>query len=119
MREIVAELKAMHLYGMAGAWEEIAKQEAAGIQTSRWLIEHLLEAEQTDRAMRSIRYQLHTAKFPVHRDLAGHLETASKHLSYGEKNAFARVQADRVGRYLVLWRTGRDSRRAFGLCVVL
>lgn len=71
MREIVAELKAMHLYGMAGAWEEIAKQEAAGIQTSRWLIEHLLEAEQTDRAMRSIRYQLHTAKFPVHRDLAG------------------------------------------------
>ena len=27
----------------------------------------------------------------VHRDLAGHLETASKHLSYGEKNAFALV----------------------------
>ena len=27
----------------------------------------------------------------VHRDLTGHLETASKHLSYGEKNAFALV----------------------------
>lgn len=27
----------------------------------------------------------------VHHDLAGHLETASKHLSYGEKNAFALV----------------------------
>nr|WP_162572168.1 MULTISPECIES: AAA family ATPase [unclassified Variovorax] len=27
----------------------------------------------------------------VHRDLIGHLETASKHLSYGEKNAFALV----------------------------
>ncbi|WP_225119437.1 AAA family ATPase [Bradyrhizobium sp. BRP22] len=27
----------------------------------------------------------------VHQDLAGHLETASKHLSYGEKNAFALV----------------------------
>lgn len=27
----------------------------------------------------------------VHRDLVGHLETASKHLSYGEKNAFALV----------------------------
>lgn len=27
----------------------------------------------------------------VHRDLSGHLETASKHLSYGEKNAFALV----------------------------
>ena len=27
--------------------------------------------EHADRAMRSIRYQLHSAKFPVHRDLAG------------------------------------------------
>jgi ABC-type multidrug transport system ATPase subunit len=27
----------------------------------------------------------------VHRDLVGHLESASKHLSYGEKNAFALV----------------------------
>jgi DNA replication protein DnaC len=35
------------------------------------LIEHLLEAEGTDRALRSIRYQMHAARFPVHRDLAG------------------------------------------------
>ncbi|MET3138618.1 DNA replication protein DnaC, partial [Undibacterium sp. GrIS 1.2] len=34
------------------------------------LIQHLLEAESTDRAMRSIRYQLHVAKFPIHRHLA-------------------------------------------------
>jgi energy-coupling factor transporter ATP-binding protein EcfA2 len=27
----------------------------------------------------------------IHKDLAGHIETASKHLSYGEKNAFALV----------------------------
>ena len=32
---------------------------------------HLLEAEHTDRAMRSMRYQIQAAKFPVHRDLAG------------------------------------------------
>ena len=43
----------------------------AGIETSRWLIEHLLQAEATDRAMRSVSHQMHTAKFPVHRDLAG------------------------------------------------
>lgn len=72
MRNVSEELKALRLYGMVGAWEEVsADGNSVGIQTSRWLIEHLLQAEHTDRAMRSIRYQLQTAKFPVHRDLAG------------------------------------------------
>ena len=72
MRHVAAELKDLRLYGMVGAWEEIAAQgDSVGMQTSRWLIEHLLQAEHTDRHMRSIRYQLHTARFPVHRDLAG------------------------------------------------
>lgn len=72
MRDVAAELKALRLYGMSGAWEEIVAQGAsAGVDSSRWLIEHLLESEHTDRAMRSISYQLHAAKFPVHRDLAG------------------------------------------------
>ena len=35
------------------------------------MIKHLLESESTDRVMRSVRYQLHAAKFPVHHDLAG------------------------------------------------
>jgi len=72
MRDVGAELKALRLYGMSGAWEEIVAQGAsAGVDSSRWLIEHLLDTEHTDRAMRSISYQLHAAKFPVHRDLAG------------------------------------------------
>src|SRR5450759_893253 len=72
MRDIAAELKALHLYGMASAWEEIIAQGTpAAVESARWLIEHLIESEQTDRAMRSIRYQMHIAKFPVHRDLAG------------------------------------------------
>jgi len=72
MREIGTELKAMKLYGMASAWGELtAKDNDPGIQTARWLIEQLLEAESTDRAMRSIRYQMSSARFPIHRDLAG------------------------------------------------
>jgi DNA replication protein DnaC len=71
MRDVAAELKALRLHGMVGAWEEIIGQGLATIESSRWLVEHLLESEHTDRAMRSIRYQMHTAKFPVHRDLAG------------------------------------------------
>jgi len=72
MRDIAAELKALRLYGMVGAWEEVVAQgNTAGLQSARWLIGHLLDNENTDRAMRSISYQLHSAKFPVHRDLAG------------------------------------------------
>jgi DNA replication protein DnaC len=72
MHEIASKLKALRLYGMAGAWDEIVAQDAqATIESSRWLIEHLLAAEETDRAMRSVSYQMHAARFPAHRDLAG------------------------------------------------
>ena len=71
MAEVAADLKALRLYGMAAAWAELAAQGSVGIDASRWLIEHLLQAEHTDRAMRSVSYQLKSARFPVHRDLAG------------------------------------------------
>ncbi len=72
MRNISDDLKDLRLYGMVDAWNDLMAQGAlATVESSRWLVEHLLEAEQTDRAMRSIRYQMQSAKFPVHRDLAG------------------------------------------------
>lgn len=72
MRDIAAEFKGLRLHGMAGAWEDFAAQgDSLTLQTSRRLIENLLQSEHTDRHMRSIGYQLHSAKFPVHRDLAG------------------------------------------------
>jgi DNA replication protein DnaC len=78
MREIVPELKALKLYGMAGAWSDLqVNGNASSLEASHWLMEHLLDAETTDRAVRSIRYQMHVAKFPVHRDLAGFDFTAS------------------------------------------
>lgn len=79
MRDVTAELKELRLYGMAMAWEEILGQgKSAGVDASRWLIEHLLQAEHTDRAMRSVRHQMFAARFPVHRDLAGFDFEASK-----------------------------------------
>lgn len=72
MRDVAAELKSLRLYGMVSAWEEVAADgNSVGMQTSRWLIEHLLQAEHTDRHIRSISYQMHSARFPLHRDLAG------------------------------------------------
>jgi DNA replication protein DnaC len=72
MADLIAELKALRLYGMAGSYAELLENGgAATISSSEWLIKHLLQAETTDRAMRSIRYQMHSARFPIHRDLAG------------------------------------------------
>jgi len=72
MRDLTVELKQLRLHGMAGAWSDLAEQgQNAGLDSSRWLLEHLLQAEHTDRAMRSVSHQMSTAKFPVHRDLAG------------------------------------------------
>ena len=71
MRELMSEFKELRLHGMAGAWEELTANGGSRVEASRWLIEHLLQSEHTDRAMRSIGYQMHVAKFPVHRDLAG------------------------------------------------
>ena len=72
MRNVGDELKALRLYGMVDAWNDImASGTLATVESSKWLIEHLLDAEHTDRAMRSMRYQIQAAKFPVHRDLAG------------------------------------------------
>ena len=70
--DVLVELKALRLHGMAGAWADLVEQGGnAGIESSRWLIEHLLQAEGTDRVMRSVSHQMKAAKFPVHRDLAG------------------------------------------------
>lgn len=72
MREVGAELKSLRLHGMAGAWAElIAQGGQVGLESSRWLLEHLLEAESTDRTLRAIAYQMRVARFPLHRDLAG------------------------------------------------
>lgn len=71
MRDVTTELKELRLHGMAGAWTDLMGQGTTSTESSRWLIEHLLQAETTDRAMRSVSHQMHAAKFPVHRDLAG------------------------------------------------
>ncbi len=71
MRDVTAELKALRLHGMASAWTDLMAQGTSSTASSKWLVEHLLREEHTDRAMRSVSHQMNMAKFPVHRDLAG------------------------------------------------
>ncbi len=67
----LAQLKSLHLYGMATAWGELlAEGRRQPMQPEAWL-DRLIEAEQTDRQVRSLRYQLKAARFPIHRDLTG------------------------------------------------
>jgi len=78
MREIATELKGLRLHGAASAWTDLMTQGTSSTESSKWLIEHLLQAENTDRTMRSVSHQMHVARFPVHRDLAGFDFEASK-----------------------------------------
>jgi len=71
MSEIVKAFKALKLYGMAQCWAELSSAGTVNLQLCEGLIRTLLEAETTDRGVRSIRYQMNAAKFPCHRDLAG------------------------------------------------
>jgi DNA replication protein DnaC len=58
MTDVITELKALRLHGMAATWGELT-------------VEQMLRAEASDRATRSVSHQMAAARFPVHRDLAG------------------------------------------------
>ena len=76
--DITAELKNLRLHGMVEAWTDLIEQGTSTINSSKWLIVHLLQAEMTGRHLRSVRNQLNSDKFPVHRDLAGFDFSSSK-----------------------------------------
>lgn len=61
-RDIPTEFKELRLSGMAAAWQELTTHDGqytdVGVQTSRWLIEHLLQAEHAHRAFASVRHQM-------------------------------------------------------------
>jgi DNA replication protein DnaC len=68
-KDRLAQLHALHLYGMATAWSELlAEGPRVPMQPEAWL-DRLIAAELADRQARSLRYQLKAARFPIHRDL--------------------------------------------------
>jgi hypothetical protein len=72
MRDVMVELKQLRLHGMAGPLGDLVEQgSGAGLDSARRLVEHLLQAEGTCRPIRSISHQMHAARLPMRRDLAG------------------------------------------------
>lgn len=57
------------------AWPVLGKnwrpKEKPRRRRRKWLLEHLLQQKQADRAVRSVNHQMNMAKLPMHRDLAG------------------------------------------------
>ena len=69
--ELMARLKALKLHGMAQCWPElVAKARHSDLEPEQWLDE-LIRAETAERDVRSLAYQMKSAKFPAHRDLSG------------------------------------------------
>lgn len=69
--DIMSRLKALKLNGMATAWSElVAKARHSEFDPERFMLE-LITAESADREVKSLAYQMKSARFPHHRDLAG------------------------------------------------
>ena len=67
----VHKLKALQLHGMALSIAELlAEQPRSPVSPELW-VDRMIEAEFTERHIRSLRYQLKAAHFPQHRDLTG------------------------------------------------
>ena len=58
MPDLLTQLRALKLHGMADSYAELESQGAHGatatLEASVWLLRHLIEAESTDRVIRSI-----------------------------------------------------------------
>ena len=67
---MIASLKAIKLYGMAQAVDELARQGSPAYENARQMLGTLLKAEMAEREVRSIAYQMKSARFPAYRDLA-------------------------------------------------
>lgn len=69
--DILGLLKDLKLNGIRGAYDEVLEHgRKAGATTEKLLLE-LLKAEKAERRVRSIRYRLGIARFPMSKDLEG------------------------------------------------
>ena len=69
--QIIAQLKALSLHGMAASFPEVAAQARHTEFNPETFMHQLVAAESAQRVVRSTAYQMGAARFPAHRDLAG------------------------------------------------
>lgn len=101
LAELTQSLKAMHLYGMAEALAELAAERPRQPPQPEVWLRRMIEAETVDRQARSLRYQLHVARFPIHRDLAG-FDWAESTVSHAQIEQLATAQFMEDAHNLIL-----------------
>jgi DNA replication protein DnaC len=74
---LLSTLKTLKLHGMVSSITELASQSSPAYQQALPILDTLLKAEVADREVRSIAYQMKSAKFPAYRDLYGYDFTES------------------------------------------
>ncbi|MCP5016304.1 MAG: ATP-binding protein [Ketobacter sp.] len=68
---MITTLKGLKLYGMAQTIAEMSDQSSPAYQQAEPLLKTLMKAEIAEREVRSINYQMKTARFSAYRDLTG------------------------------------------------
>jgi DNA replication protein DnaC len=68
---MIATMKSLKLHGMAQAVTDLAQQQGPAFKQAQPVLDDLLKAEVAEREVRSINYQLKSARFPAFRDFAG------------------------------------------------
>ena len=67
---IVIMLKSLKMYGMAQAVGELMEQGSPAFEAAMPMLSQLLKAETAEREVRSISYQIKSARFPAYKDLS-------------------------------------------------
>ena len=75
---IVIMLRGLKMYGMAQAVGELTEQGSPAFGTAVPILSQLLKAETAEREVRSVAYQIKSARFPAYKDLAGFDFTTSE-----------------------------------------
>jgi len=63
--DVIASLRALKLFGMANSYDEMMNESIRSKKTLAQLLWSLCQSETEERRMRSIRYQMGVARFPV------------------------------------------------------
>ena len=71
MQSLVEDFRALKLHGMAEALPDILAKPRASGNSLDTVLRKLVRSEQADRQVRSLQYQMKSARFPQPRDLAG------------------------------------------------
>jgi len=71
MLDLVSDFKALGLHGMASAWPEVLGTARIKTMDHEAVLRQLIKAEMAQREVRSMAYQMRSARFPNHRDLTG------------------------------------------------